>query len=216
MDGDDNKFGRLTDLFVGGKATFVGEEGILLDSSEMRLALGLGIKAALPRTENSTREEDLHLWGSAGRLYYDYIFDPLFYLNTYIEVVYYPDQKGDGPNYLYGGRTETRTVSHPLELTFEMEGHFRYQVENSGIVLQAGIPLRYNMAPWIDREGDDKAKESQYRFSAGAFFMVSFTGIEFPLDLGLRYLAPLAGKNDQMIHRITLFGRINIDTVPLK
>ncbi|MDR1932300.1 MAG: hypothetical protein LBQ57_05675 [Spirochaetales bacterium] len=197
---DKPKFGLLMDPFLGFKAGIMGAEALIV-RNDMRLSLAAGVKAPMAATEE--REGDRHLWGSSIRAYYDYIITPVYYLNTYLEAVYYPDQWSDNPAYT------SRTVYHPLDITLELENRFRYPVDDT-LTLQWGLPLTCGVAPWINRNTGGKGMESQYSFSAGAFFMVSFVKTAVPFDLSLRYSAPFAGRNEQPVHRLTLMGRVYI------
>ena len=199
---DNGTYGLFSDFFLGIKAGIIGP-GAPVNKTNMRFSLAGGINAPLPSSSGSTREGDYHLWGSALRLYYDYIFSPLFYLNAYIETVYYPRQRLVGPNY------GTRSVNHPLDLTFELDSRFRYPLEERGLVLHWGIPLTVNVSPWLNREDEAGGMETAYNFSVGAFFTVTFAELKFPLDLTLRYSAPVLGQYEQPVHRVTLLGRLN-------
>ncbi|MDR2480427.1 MAG: hypothetical protein LBD48_14110 [Treponema sp.] len=199
---DGGKYGLFSDVFLGIKTGIIGS-GAPVDNSAMRLSLAGGITAPLPSSKGSTREGDYHLWGSVLRLYYDYIFSPLFYLNAFAEMVYFPSQRLIGPNY------GTRSVNHPLDCTFELDSRFRYPLEDKGLVLHWGIPLTFRLAPWLNRNDEEYGMESAYNFSVGAFFTVTFAELKFPLDLTLRYSAPVAGQYEQPVHRVSLLGRLN-------
>jgi hypothetical protein len=199
---DGSSYGYFNDMFLGGKAGIIGDTG-LIRRDDMRLAAAVGIKAPLPAKPDSGREGDLHLWGSALRVYYDYIFTPFFYLNGYLEGVYYPEQWANQRAY------SSRVVYHPLEITLELDSRFRYALEGPGMELHWGLPLAYSAAPWINRNGQGPEQEAQHRFSLGLFFTASFVRMAYPFDLTLKYLAPLAGKNDQPVQRIILTGRVN-------
>jgi hypothetical protein len=200
MDGG-GKYGLLSDIYGGFKIGIIGEASPA-QREDMRLTLGAGIIAPLPSTNSSAREGDRHLWGSALKVYYDYIFADFFYLNAYAEAVFYPNQRYEGPNY------STRSVFHPLDLSFELEPRFKHEIGN-GVALHWGLPLNFFAAPWQNRN-DEAAKGAELRFTPGAFFTASFTGIKLPFDVSLRYAAPAWGKYVQPVHRVELSARLYV------
>jgi hypothetical protein len=197
----EEKYGLFMDPFLGLKIGILGEDA-LIEDARMRFSLAAGVKAPMAATE--AWEGDRHLWGSSLRAYYDYVVTPLYYLNLYLELVYFPEQWTDNPNY------SSRTVDHPLEITMELDNRFRYPLDGGDMVLHWGVPLTYSIAPWADRNQGDEGMKPQYSFSLGAFFMLSFVKMALPFDLSLRYAAPLSGKNEQPIQRVTLMGRVYI------
>jgi hypothetical protein len=196
-------YGYNSDIFLGLKIGILGPDAPLVKEN-MRFALAAGLVAPLPVTDGSDWEGAYHLWGTALRLYYDYVFTPLFYLNVYVETAYYPNQRLVGPNY------GTRSVDHPLDLNFELDFRFQYPLEEKGMILHWGVPLRFFAAPWINRNDSSKGNERVMRFTPGVFFTASWVKLQFPFDLTLRYEAPLWGKYDMPIHRVSLLGRIYV------
>lgn len=196
---DYNNYGYLSDIYGGLKISLIGAASPVA-SEKIRLAVAGGIKIPQVSRDSSDWEADLHLWGSSLRLFFDYLFTPVFYLNAFAEGIYYPEQHYEGPNYT------TRNVYHPLDLYFELEPRFKY-LAGEKTILHFGLPLNLFFAPWINRNDPD-AMESTLRLSVGMFFTASFSGCEVPFDLSLRYVAPVWGKFDQPIHRVTLLGRL--------
>jgi hypothetical protein len=154
-------------------------------------------------TEDSLREPSLHLWGTSLRVYFDYLINPMFTVNAYLEGIYYPWQYADAPHFTQGA------VSHYLDITTEVEGRFQYPLPDSGLVLMGGIPINFFIAP-VYNALDSYAPDMQYRFSVGAWFGVTFTNTPVPIDVFLKYTAPLVGENDQGVHKISLVGRVTI------
>jgi hypothetical protein len=199
--------GYFSDMFRGGKVGIMGENA-LVKRQDMRLSAAMGIKAPFLSRDGSRWEGDKHLWGSVLRVYYDYIFTDLFYLNMYVEGVYYPEQMARTPNYSRG------SVFHPLEISLELDSRFRYALEGPGMELHWGLPLRYGVAPWINLRGTAGEQEMMHRFSVGVFFTAAFVKMAYPFDITVRYEAPVAGKNDRPVHRVSLAGRVNFMLAP--
>jgi len=204
----EGNYGRLYDLFAGTKVYIAGE-GALIDSEKtrkMRFSAAVGLKVPLmsmtaEEKAETLREPDQQLWGSALRLYFDYIFHPYFYANVFAEGVFYPPQWTANPGYSGG------LVKHWTDITGELEGHFEYPIENAGIVIKAGIPVRFFFAPVINAA--DIETESSYCFSAGAYIGIGFTRTSVPLEFKIRYQAPISGKNYDPVHRVSLIARIS-------
>lgn len=199
--GGSSTYGYLPDLFLGLKLGIIGQDAPVVKEN-MRFSVAAGVKTPLPSTDGSDLEGDYHLWGSALRLYYDYVFSPLFYLNTYVEAVYYPDQRVIGPNYA------TRSVYHPLDLRFQLDFRFRRALEEKGVELHWGLPLTFFVAPWINRNDKAGGMESVMHFTPGLFFTAFWPSMKYPFDVSLRYEAPVWGKYELPIHRVSLVGRI--------
>jgi hypothetical protein len=169
----------------------------------MRLSTALGIVIPMKSTEDSVREPSLHLWGSSVGVYFDYLFYPLFTLNAFLEGIYYPWQFSDTPHFTRGA------VNHIMDITMELEGRFQYPLPDAGLVLLWGVPINFFVAP-VYNDMDSYAPDMQYRFSMGAWFGVTFTRAPIPIDVFLKYTAPLAGKNEQGVHKVNLAGRFSV------
>ena len=199
------KYGLMTDMFLGTKIGILGK-GALVESEKLRFSLSPGMKMPLggfnaSGKANTLREPDQHLWGSALRLYFDYIASPWFFVNTYLEGIFYPLQWSYNPLF------KTNLVNHFLDITTEVKMHFQFALKK-GIVLKTGIPLTFFAAPMMNSR-DSNAKDSQLCFGSGLYF-----GMVFPklIDFTIRYHAPIVGKNTEPVHRIDLlFGF----TIPL-
>jgi len=199
---DAGKYGYFSDSFFGLKAGILGGQG-LIANRVFRVAVAAGLDLPLPSWHDSEREGDKHLWGSVFQVYYDILCYPVFYLNFFAEIAYYPEQRVIGPNY------ETRSVDHPLEITFELEPRFKHEV-GRGITLHWGIPLNFFVAPFVN-QNDDDAPGPQISFNPGMFFTAAFADFKVPFDISLSYVAPAAGKNIEPVHRVSLLGRIYVN-----
>jgi hypothetical protein len=202
---DGGSYGRFSDIFLGFKAGILAGDAALFENEKFKninLSAALGIKIPLPATGGS-REPDQHLWGSVVRVYFDYIFNPLFTLNMFVEGIYYPRQYADTPNFISG------TVGHYLDLRGELEGRFQYPLQKAGLVLYWGVPLSLFVAPVYNAL--DPSAGRQMAFSAGAYFGLAFSRAPVPLEVFVKYSAPIAGTNDQPIHRISLIGRVSVN-----
>jgi hypothetical protein len=192
-------YGLLSDIYGGPKFSMIGSASPI-KREDMRLAIAAGLIMPLPSTDSSGFEGDRHLWGSSLEVYFDYIFTEVFYLNLYTQMVFYPDQRYIGPNYF------TRSVFHPLDLSFELEPRFRHEAGN-GVVLHWGLPVNFSVAPWLNYNDADR-EGTELCLSAGAFFTASFTSPRVPFDISARYTAPAWGRYVQPVHRVDLTGRI--------
>jgi hypothetical protein len=134
----------------------------------------------------------------------------MFYLNGYLEGIYYPKQVAQTPNFRHGN------ANHPLDITMELEPRFVFELPGPEMELRCGIPLRYTVSPWYDYDGlglpdgyGDVYKEAVHHFSVGVFFTTAFVGMQYPFDITVKYMAAVAGRNDRPIHQVSLTGRVN-------
>ena len=193
------KYGNMTDLFLGFKIGLWGKEA-LIESEKIRFSFAPGIKIPLAGFNtvdkaDTVREPDQHLWGSVLRLYFDYIINQYFFINVYLEGIYYPKQWTYNPAY------KTNLVDHPIDLTPEIEFHFNYPLEN-GIVLKGGLSGTFFIAPVMNSNDSDAS--NQYRFSAGAYFGAAFTPA---FDVLIRYSFPVTGVNTEPVHLGSIVAR---------
>jgi hypothetical protein len=124
-------------------------------------------------------------------------------MNAFLEGSFYPWQYADAPHFAPGA------VGHYMDITTELEGRFQYPLPQAGLVLLGGIPLNFFAAP-VYNALDVYAPGLQYRFSTGAWFGVTFTRAPIPIDVFLKYTAPVIGKNDQGVHKLSLAGRFSV------
>jgi len=197
---DGGTYGRFSDAFLGMKFGIIGENALVVRDN-YRLAIAAGVITPLPSTDGSDHEGDYHLWGTALQFFYDRIVTPLFYLNLYAEFIYFPDQRLIGPNFT------TRSVYHPLDMTYEADFRFRYAVQDKNMVLNWGFPQTIFFSPWINRN-DPNAMDTMVTVTTGLFFTASFTGFKVPFDISLIYKAPILGRNVQPVQRLSILGRL--------
>jgi hypothetical protein len=198
---DDSKAGYFSDVFLGTKLGIIGREA-LIENEDMRFSAAVGIHDPLPSGKNSTYVTDTHRWGAGLRLYYDDMFNPSIFVNVYTEVLYNPEQKSDNPNY------KEERVKHPFDFAFEIEPQGNHPV-GPGISLHWGLPLRYTMSPASKLRGNSAMeKDEKHNFSVGSAFGVFFSDLAAPFELRVHYLIPVAGRNDAVLTRVGLSGRI--------
>jgi len=178
-------------IFFGAK-TFLFGDGALVQAGagKVRFSAALGMFLPLP-DEPDLLDQDQMLWGSTLRLYSDFIFSPNFYINLYVEGVFYPAQYTDN-SIFYGSWTR-----HYLDLTSELEMHIVIPLENDAI-LKFGAPVRFFYAPFMN--DSDEYATNQYVLSTGAYFGV-ITPTRYPVEAYLRYTVHLLGHNIKQVHR---------------
>ncbi|MCL2481494.1 MAG: hypothetical protein FWF38_07270 [Spirochaetaceae bacterium] len=197
----DGDYGNMTDLFLGVKIGLWAQEGALFESDKIRFSFAPGMKMPLggfnaTEKAETVREPDQHLWGSVLRLYLDYIINPLFFVNVYLEGIYYPKQWTYNPAY------KTHLVEHPIDINSELEVHFRYPLKNSAIALKGGLSAAFFIAPVMNSRDDDAT--NQYCFSTGMYFATEFSP---SFDLALRYRFPITGINTEPVHLVSIVAR---------
>ena len=203
IDGGD--YGRMTDLFLGFKIALWGKEGALKEAEKIRFSFAPGMIMPLggfntnSEKAETAREPDQHLWGSALRLYFDYIINPFVFVNIYAEGIYYPKQWTYNPAY------KTHMVNHPIDINSELEVNFNYPLQNK-IVLKGGLSANFFIAPTMN-SNDSSAPSNQYCFSSGLYFGAAFNP---SFDAFLRYKFPITGINTEPVHLVSIVARYSI------
>jgi len=177
-------------LFLGVKGYILGEGALAPVGDKVRLSAAIGMLVPL-YGEPDLIDQDQMLWGTALRLYSDFIFSKYFYLNLFVEGIFYPPQYTDNEVF-YGNWTR-----HYLDLTEELEAHFEFTAKN-GVRIKFGFPIRFFYAPYMN-DSDDYAT-TQYSLSSGVYFAV-ITPSHYPVEIILKYNANILGQNVNQVHR---------------
>ena len=200
------KYGIISDLFLGIKMAVIGEEA-LAESEKIRFSLAAGMILPLAGfgkgdKSDAEREPDQHLWGSALRLYFDYVINEKILIDLYLEGVYYPTQWSSNPVF------KTNLVKHYVDITAEMEAHFRFALGQSGYAIKFGFPVTFFFAP-VMNANDEHAVKNQLYLGAGTYVGLVFGKI--PLELLIRYNGAIFGKNTEPFHKVSLLGRFSVN-----
>jgi hypothetical protein len=195
----DGEAGASGDILLGSKGQIIGPAAPIV-REDMRLSAALAVKAPFPGGKGTAWELDNHLWVLGTQISYDYIFSSFFFLNGYVDVFYYPEQRLDNPNYGSG------KVFHPLDMTFEIEPRFHIALPR-GIILKTGLPLTYRVSPETQLDGR-KLGNDKHRFSIGPNFSALFSGLFVPLEFGLCCDISLAGRNDTALNLFAFLVKI--------
>ena len=198
------------DFFAGSmgfaiKGFILGEGALVSAGEKMRVSAALGLLLPPPDDKPDYISQDQGMWGSAMRIYGDYIINNYFFINLYYEGVFYP------PQYQSSDVAEYRNwVRHFQDFIFELEGHFQYPL-NNGFILRAGVPLKFFCAPYMNAS-DDYAT-SQYVLSSGAYVGLTFPGNVPPGELYLKYNANIFGHNIALAHRVSVVLKISLPPI---
>ena len=189
-------------MFLGLKGGIVGENAPV-PSDRVRLSAALGILIPPTDKKPDLLDQDQNLWGSALRLYSDFVISRYFYINLFFEGDFYPPQRADG-NVFYG-----ETVSHYLDLAGEMELNFQTPPLKDGLVLKYGAPVKIFYAPYMNADGEQAG--SQYCLSAGAYFGAALPPKGSPaLEWYARYNTNIMGRNTGPFHRVSFIIRMTL------
>jgi hypothetical protein len=210
------------DLFVGAKMQIVGAKG-LVANDKIRFAVAPGVKVPMWEPNWDTQNVDLlagkeatitndkHAWGLGTRLYADYVFNKMFYLNAYSEFIYYLEKKdalvaivNSSPSAAPLFPALKGDVQYGYDLTFEIEPHFEIMAAE-GLKFSATLPVTYFMTPKMKVGGSevDNTDKSLLKVgpSVGLFFQKAF----IPTEIKLSYILPVAGTNANKTSSITFF-----------
>jgi hypothetical protein len=151
---------------------------------------------------------DRHVFGFGGRVNYDYVFNPSFYLGLCSEVTFFPVKSSTGKtNMQEYPITPRQSVDYGWELMFEVEPHYDYPVAD-GFVLGAGLPMTITTSPAVKYDGREGAVGNHYLFTMMPLVSMMFTRVPVPVQVELDYMIPVFGKNEQAAHALTLLVKI--------
>ena len=186
----------IGNMYVSLKGFLLGEGALASAGSQwLRLSAALGILIPPPDKQPNLRDQTQDLWGSALRLYSDFLFGRYFYINLYAEGIFYPPQYVDNEVF-YGD-----WVRHYIDLTGELELRFEAPLKN-GFVLKWGAPARFFYAPYMNAA--DEYAGSQYLLSAGGYFGIKLPDGKPPFELYLKYSGGILGRYVNQAHRASL------------
>ena len=195
-------------LYFGIKNYIMGDGALVPVAAQwLRLSAALGILIPPPDPQPTLRDQDQMLWGSALRLYSDFLINRYFYINLFFEGDFYPPQRADSDVF------QGELVRHYLDLTGELELNFETPLAN-GIVLKYGAPVRFFYAPYMN--ASDEYAGSQYCLSTGAYVGLKPPEGEPPMEIYFRYNAHLLGQNMKQAHYISFILRVTLPPDALK
>jgi hypothetical protein len=220
----DAKLGTFFDVFVGAKFQIVGPKAPV-QRTDMRFAVAPGIKVPMPAANAEDEldnlfagdefiigEADKHAFGLGARLYFDYIVNPVFFINLFSEFIYYLEKTDEQAIAPTGVAMPPYAVyEYDIEYGFdwiiELEPQFGMPVAD-GLILKGGLPLTYKMTPDIKINGNKVDDSGSTMFSVGPNVALFFTKTAVPFELKLQYKLPLFGTNTNAVHNIALQGKV--------
>lgn len=215
----------INDLFVGAKIQVVGDRGLVPDPT-IRFAVTPGIKIPLSQYDAKSESEnfldgkafqpsriDRGAWGLGGRLAFDYVINPQFYINLFNETVLYlpVDQQqfnpaaaagSAAPGVSFGDIEEELEIKYGAELTFEVEPAYSMDIGN-GVQMGLGLPITYKRTGETEIDGKG-ADDDAWTLSVGPNVSFFFTQWTLPMEFEVGFSTPLAGKNSPVANTLTL------------
>src|SRR5271157_2970275 len=148
----------LYDAFVGAKIQIVGEKAPVASES-IRFCTALGVTVPfgsvnfqqqftnfMNGSAYTLANVDIQTLGIGGRLYFDYVFSPAFFLNLYSQIIYYPGtvalKDTSLPGYVASLGGYNPNVGYGYHLTVEVEPHYIGNLSD-GLQLQLSLPFTY-------------------------------------------------------------------------
>ncbi len=208
---EDAQVKGLYDLFVGAKVQIVGEKAPVVNDRH-RFALAAG--AIVPLSTYDAEEEvdafndgdefrpqrtSNDAWGIGGRLYYDYVVNPSFFINLYNETIFFLPRELDvwgPPSMATLGKAvlvEDVEYDYGYKATFELEPQYETMI-NDGLRFGAGLPVTYVTKPEVEIEGEGQDNAS-YTLTLGPNVSFFFLDGPWPIDLELQFRTDVLGKN---------------------
>jgi hypothetical protein len=210
----------VADLQLGLKFLIVGKNAPV-ESSTMRFSAAPGFLIPLPgadfaaQTQNVMTGGDVtvsnigrHVFGFGGRVNYDYVFGPSFYLGLCGEITFFPMKGSTGKTNMQEYSIVPRqSVDYGYELMFEVEPHYDYPIAD-GFALSAGLPVTITTSPAIKYDGHEGAVGNHYLFTMKPALSMMFTRLPVPVQVELDYTIPVFGKNETAAHALTLLIKV--------
>ena len=199
----------VSDLFVGAKMQILGPRA-LVPNQQVRFAVTPGIKIPLSsydnesETDNFAAGDDFRLsgtdrgaFGLGGRLAFDYLITPDFYINVYNQSTFFLETEKD----LSFGAPDVK-VQYGPELIFEVEAAYSMDL-GGGIRLGLGLPVTYQWTGETKIEGTG-ADDVAWTFGVGPNVSLFFTQWALPMEFELGYSVALMGENANAANTISL------------
>jgi hypothetical protein len=225
----------VADLQLGVKFLVVGNNAPV-ESSTMRFSVAPGFTIPLPGADfkDQARDRmkgddvtganiDKHVFGFGGRVNYDYVFTPSFYLGLCGEFTFYPvktTRSKDGLEYYlteeanalipvasFQTPNPNSKIDYGYKLMFEVEPHFDYPIAD-GFVLGAGLPMTITTSPAVKYDGHEGDVGNHYLFAMKPLVSMMFTNLPIPVQVEMDYTIPVFGKNEQVVHALTLLVKV--------
>jgi len=233
------------DLFVGAKALILGPSGYI-PNDMFRFSAATGVMIPLTKTDWTAEAENLltdkefsqgsgskETLGLGWRLYFDYIFNDMFFINLYNETIFYPETetndlttaatqyqtaagKASAQSIVIDPATGVKdyTVTYGYKATFEVEPQFTYPVSDT-LDVKVGVPFNYTMSPEYSFEydliavGALSASTGETVVEAKSLLKVSpsfsaFLKAPLPVEFKVGYSLPLLGENDYAASTLVL------------
>jgi hypothetical protein len=216
---EDAKLGSFFDLFVGAKMQIVGPKAPV-QKTNMRFAIAPGIKIPMPAADMEEEVDNLmagdefiyaelekHAVGIGARLYFDYIVNPVFFVNLFSEFIYYLETEKESIAFTPAPTAVKADYKYGYDWTLEVEPQFALPLSN-GIIVKGGLPLTYKMTPDLEVNGNKIDDSGSTIFSIGPNASLFFTKSAVPFELKLQYRMPLFGTNTYAIQNIALQGKV--------
>ncbi|WP_028972573.1 hypothetical protein [Spirochaeta cellobiosiphila] len=236
------------DLFAGAKIQILGNQGYI-QNEKFRFSIAPGIQIPTANVDYTKEVENYldgkdytpssgsrEVMGYGGRIYADYVFNEMFFINIYNQSIYFPKTKtkdfksaltdyADGAYATYAVQegyelspskpsasdyVKDHDFEYGYELTFELEPHFSYPVAKK-MDFNLGVPLTYVTSPAVKVDGEERKDTDKYTLTIGPSVGLFFTTM-IPFEIKARYVQPLAGKNanksSNFVFQVQIYGQL--------
>jgi hypothetical protein len=186
-DGPPEQYEGFKDFSMETRFRLIGDKAPV-KTAHFRLTVAPGVIFPFPLIDKEDKM-DKNAWGFGGSLSFDTDVNKNFFLNFF------------GTFYFYPIENEEKT-RHGWELTLEAEPNFNIGIP-FGMNLAIGLPVHFDLGPEQEIDGVGNGRD-YYALSLRPTATLRMTHGAVPVEVGINYAIPLAGKNTLANHAITV------------
>jgi hypothetical protein len=162
--------------------------GAPIKTSHFRLTAAPGVIFPFPGIDDDDKMGK-NAWGFGGSLSFDTDINKYFFLNVFSKFYFYPIENEE-------------KINHGWDLTLEAEPNFNLDISH-GMNLAIGLPVNFTLGPEQKIDGTGNGMDT-YVVSLRPTATLKLTHMSVPVEVGIDYAIPLAGKNAIVNHAISL------------
>jgi hypothetical protein len=188
-DGPPEQYEGFKDFSLETRFRLVGAgEKAPIKTDHFRLSVAPGVIFPFPLIDKED-QMDKNAWGFGGSLSFDTDVNKHFFLNFFGTFYFYPIENEE-------------KINHGWELTLEAEPRFNVDLPR-GMNLALGLPVHFVLGPEQKIDGAGNGRDF-FALSLRPTATLRMTHGTVPVEVGVDYAIPLAGKNTLVNHAITV------------
>jgi hypothetical protein len=215
----------IHDIDIGVRFQLIGDKSLIVESEKVRLAATVAVvfpwasadwedEADKQSSGDSYKatDPDKHAWGLGGRLYFDYVFTPAFFLNFYTEFIKFFNKDYEDVSlatYTASLSNGPRDYNYGWDLTFEIEPTLEYALTDA-VEIGASLPINIKFTPDVSVDDSSVDDTATYLLKFGPELSLYLPKMFVPTEFRLFYLHPLLGRNSPATNEFGLYIQSHI------